>query len=513
MQQRMNDKIAKVIQKRNSQSNVQIRQKTEELSHGLTHNDNSLANITCKIGDNVYAAKHASLIQRAGLFHPMNERQKVQSLLSLQQQYGNRFVQRVIAQHAIQTKLQIGQPGDIYEQEADRVAEQVMHMPDSQVQRQPEEEEELLQTKSLAGQITPFVQKQVEGGAISGLTEEDIEKEQTGGPATIESSTEEELPPVQAKSVNDETVSMLRTLPPKSSGRPIPDAKRKTMERGFGHDFSAVRLHSDAAADHFVSSVNAYAAAYDTNIYSRSDIAMESNPWLLAHELAHVVQQGQAPRQGHAPTQLASINRSSQYSPGLEREADAAADSIMAGRSTVVSPAVMASDSPLPQFYSARICGRPSTQFPDFPETYISQIDVGLTSPDHNVTLTWAGPNASSCETGPFHSSPGAGECDLNCDNESTSQTSGSMCTPKGTRQVEGYACALGSDSRATNATYFHRGRGIAFHYFPSVPNYPASHGCVRLGLHAAQLIYDNSRRDVTNVTVGGTWTRGSVCY
>ena len=83
----------------------------------------------------------------------MKESQKVQSLLRLQRLYGNQFVQRTIAQHAIQTKLQIGQPGDIYEQEADRVAEKVVQMPEPQVQRQPEEEKE---------EEFQMVQKQIE---------------------------------------------------------------------------------------------------------------------------------------------------------------------------------------------------------------------------------------------------------------------------------------------------------------------------------------------------------------
>ena len=51
----------------------------------------------------------------------------------------------------VQGKLVIGQPGDMYEQEADRVTERVMQMPEPQVQRQPEEEEEeSLQTKSMS---------------------------------------------------------------------------------------------------------------------------------------------------------------------------------------------------------------------------------------------------------------------------------------------------------------------------------------------------------------------------
>ena len=63
----------------------------------------------------------------------------------------------------IQAKLAVGQPGDIYEQDANRVADAVMRLPEPGMQRQvkPEdEEEETLQTKQLANQITPLVQVQ-----------------------------------------------------------------------------------------------------------------------------------------------------------------------------------------------------------------------------------------------------------------------------------------------------------------------------------------------------------------
>ena len=51
----------------------------------------------------------------------------------------------------IQTKLKIGEPGDKYEQEADRIADEVMRMPEPSVQRQmePEEEEEMVQRKAI----------------------------------------------------------------------------------------------------------------------------------------------------------------------------------------------------------------------------------------------------------------------------------------------------------------------------------------------------------------------------
>jgi hypothetical protein len=50
----------------------------------------------------------------------------IHPLLQLQQTIGNQAVGRII-----QTKLKVGQPGDKYEQEADRVADTVMQMPEN----------------------------------------------------------------------------------------------------------------------------------------------------------------------------------------------------------------------------------------------------------------------------------------------------------------------------------------------------------------------------------------------
>lgn len=145
----------------------------------------------------------------------------------------------------------------------------------------------------------------------------------------------------------------------------------------------------------------------------------------------------------------------------------------------------------------------------DFPRTYIRQIAVSLNDPNHWLTLTWTGPKADSQETGPFRTSPGAGLRGLNCDNETTSRRSGSKCTPKGTYPVQGFQSRLNSDSRATYVTWFMQSRGIALHYFPIVPKYAASHGCVRLqSVHVAQLIQDNSLVGDTKVVVDGTWTK-----
>ena len=145
----------------------------------------------------------------------------------------------------------------------------------------------------------------------------------------------------------------------------------------------------------------------------------------------------------------------------------------------------------------------------DFPQTYIQQVSVSLDDPDHSLTLTWTGPKADTQEKGPFRTSPGAGLKGLNCDDDATSRRSGSKCTPKGTYPVQGFQRRLNSDSRATYVTWFKQSRGIALHFFPSVPEYAASHGCVRIELvNVARLIQDNSLVDDTEVVVSGTWTK-----
>ena len=58
----------------------------------------------------------------------MHTAQRASVLLALQRTHGNRYVQRIVT--GIQAKLVVGQPGDKYEQEADRLADAVMRMPE-----------------------------------------------------------------------------------------------------------------------------------------------------------------------------------------------------------------------------------------------------------------------------------------------------------------------------------------------------------------------------------------------
>jgi hypothetical protein len=115
-----------------------------------------------------------------------------------------------------------------------------------------------------------------------------------------------------------------------SSGRPLEPALRKDMEQRFGHDFSGVRVHSSPAAAQSTRELNAlaYTAGRDI-VFDAGKFAPDTNDGrrLLAHELTHVVQQrGQ---------RVAAQMKLAVGTPGEagEREADAAADAVMQGRS------------------------------------------------------------------------------------------------------------------------------------------------------------------------------------
>jgi hypothetical protein len=197
-------------------------------------------------------------------------------LLALQRTHGNRYVQRVVA--GIQAKLKIGQPGDIYEQEADRVAEEVMQMPEHKVQRQTDEEkkeEELIQSKPSFEQIIPMGQRQVE-------EEEDEEipqpKEYSGKATEVTLDIEKNITAL------------------KGSGQPLSESVRAFFEPRFGYDFSQVRIHADTQASEFAQTANARAFTLGRNmVFGAGQYQPEtsSGRYLLAHELVHVVQQSQ----------------------------------------------------------------------------------------------------------------------------------------------------------------------------------------------------------------------------
>ena len=78
-----------------------------------------------------------------------------------------------------------------------------------------------------------------------------------------------------------------------SSGEPLDADTRASMESRFGHDFSKVRIHTDAPAERSAASLNAHAYTAGQQIVfgkSQYDPHSTRGQQLLAHELTHVVQ-------------------------------------------------------------------------------------------------------------------------------------------------------------------------------------------------------------------------------
>jgi hypothetical protein len=147
----------------------------------------------------------------------------------------------------LQKKLAVNAPGDDYELEADRVAEQVLRMP------APAPGSPVTQTAR-----TPLVQRHT---------------------PTTPSASADDAPPLVHEVLA-------------SAGEPLDTTTRAYFEPRFGHDFGDVRVHSDARARASARSVHALAYTVGNHV-----VFGDGQPWrgaargLLAHELTHVVQQ------------------------------------------------------------------------------------------------------------------------------------------------------------------------------------------------------------------------------
>lgn len=113
-----------------------------------------------------------------------------------------------------------------------------------------------------------------------------------------------------------------------SSGQPLDGATRLMMERGFGHDFSGVRVHTDDQAARSAQSVNALAYTVGQHIAFGS---RQYQPYtragqrLLAHELTHTIQQRGQPAVPQAKLRVGAV------SDPAEAAADRAAHAVLNG--------------------------------------------------------------------------------------------------------------------------------------------------------------------------------------
>ena len=91
--------------------------------------------------------------------------------------------------------------------------------------------------------------------------------------------------------VSSQMESQLNHL--QGGGQALPEGLRSMMESGFGQDFSQVRLHTDSEAANMSSSIHAKAFTLGNDIYfNRGQFNPEATEGqrLVAHELTHVVQ-------------------------------------------------------------------------------------------------------------------------------------------------------------------------------------------------------------------------------
>ncbi|MBR8835448.1 MAG: DUF4157 domain-containing protein [Stigonema ocellatum SAG 48.90 = DSM 106950] len=213
-----------------------------------------------------------------------------------------------------QAKLTVNQPGDVYEQEADRVAQQVMqrmskpanHQSVQREEAPQEEEEQTLQTKSLANSITPLLQREeapqeeeeqtLQTKSLANSITSVVQREEAS--EDQEEQTAQMKPMVQRQSsrggmtaTTDVETSIKQA---RGGGQPLAKDVRQPMEQAFGTDFSGVKVHTDSRSDQLNKSVQARAFTTGQDIFFRQgeySPGSHSGKELLAHELTHVVQQ------------------------------------------------------------------------------------------------------------------------------------------------------------------------------------------------------------------------------
>ncbi|MEH2427119.1 MAG: DUF4157 domain-containing protein [Nostoc sp.] len=224
-----------------------------------------------------------------------------------------------------QAKLSISQPGDIYEQEADSVAQQVMQrmaqpVNRQSIQREAFPESEGLQMKPLANSITPLVQRQevpedeeeLQMKSLDNSTlqrqevpedEEELQMKSLSNSTLQRQEVEENEEELQMKPiVQRQGESGMAAAPDleasinqaRGGGQAMANNIREPMEQAFGADFSGVKIHTDGQSDQLNRSIQARAFTTGQDVFFRQG---EYNPGsrggqeLLAHELTHVVQQ------------------------------------------------------------------------------------------------------------------------------------------------------------------------------------------------------------------------------
>ena len=199
---------------------------------------------------------------------------------------GNQRLLRLGNRGLLQRKLTINQPGDMYEQEADRIADRVMRMADPA--------SESTSRESSSSRLANSILQRCSCGASSSSGEEcqECKSKATHIQRSSDSpSSSTEAPP--------KVHNVLQ-----SPGRPLGAATRSFMEPRFNADFSDVRVHTDARASESAKEIGALAYTVGRDLVfaaGQYEPGVTAGQKLIAHELSHVIQQGQG---GQASVQM-----------------------------------------------------------------------------------------------------------------------------------------------------------------------------------------------------------------
>jgi hypothetical protein len=209
-------------------------------------------------------------------------------------QYGLRGLRNALGNqafgHLVQAKLRISEPGDSFEQEADRVADEVMRAPDP---------------TAASFHINQRSGPSIQRACASCEEEEAVQRKAASGGSQASASQGDAAVATRPSVGNGGEVL--------GGGQPLRATTRAFFEPRFGHDFGGVRVHTGGEASESARSIDALAYTSGRDIVFRDGLYSpdtDNGRRLLAHELTHVIQQSAAP------------------APRLDRQADASVPSV-----------------------------------------------------------------------------------------------------------------------------------------------------------------------------------------
>ncbi|WP_413667097.1 DUF4157 domain-containing protein [Mucilaginibacter sp. Mucisp86] len=196
----------------------------------------------------------------------------------------------------VQRKMTVNEPGDHFERQADQVADKVVqHINQPKTAANP-----ATTATAPAAASTSAVQKKED------KKEDKQEKEQNGADKELqrrpvfesdgdpnEGNTLKRSSQSAAPDVSQQTQQKIENS--KGGGEPLPSNTREDMESAMGADLSGVRIHNNSEAAGLSNDLQAQAFTHGNDIYfgaGKYDTQSKSGQHLLAHEVAHTVQQG-----------------------------------------------------------------------------------------------------------------------------------------------------------------------------------------------------------------------------